>query len=69
MSKLNPEAQALVRAGRHAFRPSNADRERALRALRAKLGDSVVFGGSVAPSSPTDDPGEYPGSLDRTGTA
>lgn len=42
MSNLSPEARALVHAARDALRPSAADRERVLRALRASLGEVVV---------------------------
>ncbi len=48
MSGLTPEGEELVRAGRAAFRPSDADRERVFQALLPKLG-----GG---PTSPTDAP-------------
>jgi len=38
MVDLTPEAQSLVRAGRDALRPGEADRERVLQALLPKLG-------------------------------
>ena len=38
MSRLTPEAEKLVRAGRAALRPSNADRGRVFQALLAQLG-------------------------------
>jgi hypothetical protein len=41
---LSPEAQALVRSGRHAYRPSEEDRERVLVALRGRLRDPVALG-------------------------
>lgn len=44
MAHLSPEATALIRAGRGAFRPTPEDRDRALLALRAKLGDGVFDG-------------------------
>jgi hypothetical protein len=50
MPDLSPEAQALVRSGRHAYRPNEADRERVLDALRGQLGDAVVLG-AAAPRS------------------
>jgi len=42
MSKLSCEAQALVHAVRGVLRPSDADRERVLYALRASLGERLV---------------------------
>jgi hypothetical protein len=50
MSDLSPEAEDLVRAGKRAGRPSDADRERVLDALRARLGDAVVLGHGGGPS-------------------
>lgn len=41
VSTLSPEGEALVRAGRAAFRPGAADRERVLEALRARLGSAA----------------------------
>jgi len=38
MSELSPQGQALLRATRAALRPQNADRERVLAGLRARLG-------------------------------
>lgn len=38
MSHLNPKAEELVRAGRAAFRPTDADRERVFQALQPRLG-------------------------------
>lgn len=37
MSELSPNAQALIRSGRAALQPTDADRERVLAALRARL--------------------------------
>ncbi len=51
MPDLSPEAQALVRSGRQAYRPSEADRDRVLEALRGRLGDAVALG-AAAPRSP-----------------
>ncbi|MGC4090005.1 MAG: hypothetical protein QM756_19375 [Polyangiaceae bacterium] len=42
MSELSSKAEALVRAGRTALRPSTADRERISAALRARLGDAAL---------------------------
>jgi hypothetical protein len=42
MSTLSPKGRDLVRAGRRAFQPTDADRERLLGALRAHLGDSAL---------------------------
>jgi hypothetical protein len=43
MSDLSSDGKALVEAGRQADRPSDADRERVLAALRARLGDAAVL--------------------------
>jgi len=48
MSDLSSGGKALVQAGRNADRPSDADRERVLAALRARLGDAAVLGAGVA---------------------
>src|SRR4051812_25991551 len=48
MSDLTSGGKALVRAGRDADRPSAADRERVLAALRARLGDAAVLATGVA---------------------
>jgi len=42
MSELKPELASLVRAGREAFRPQQADRDRVLQSLRLALGDGAV---------------------------
>jgi hypothetical protein len=42
MSTLSPKGRDLVLAGRRAFQPTDADRERLLGALRAQLGDSAL---------------------------
>jgi len=42
MSSLSPKGQALVRAGRRAYQPSDADRARLLDQLRAQLGDAAL---------------------------
>jgi type IV secretory pathway VirB10-like protein len=42
MSTLSPKGRDLVRAGRRAFQPTDADRDRLLGALRAQLGDSAL---------------------------
>ena len=44
MTNLSPSAQALVRAGARAARPSAADRARLSEALRDRLGDAAVLG-------------------------
>lgn len=51
MPDLSPEAQALVRTGRRAYRPSEADRERVLEALRGRFGDAVALGAAAPRSS------------------
>jgi len=48
LSDLNSDGKALVRAGRQADRPSSADRERVLAALRARLGDAAVLSTGLA---------------------
>jgi len=50
MSDLSSDGKALVQAGRQADRPSEADRERVLTALRARLGDAAVLATGLAPS-------------------
>jgi hypothetical protein len=52
MSDLSSVGKALVEAGRQADRPSDADRERVLAALRARLGDAVVLGTALEHSPP-----------------
>lgn len=42
MSTLSPKGRDLVNAGRRAFQPTDADRERLLGALRSHLGDSAL---------------------------
>ena len=42
MSTLSPKGRDLVRAGRRAFQPTDADRERLLGALRSQLGDTAL---------------------------
>jgi hypothetical protein len=42
MSDLSPDAAALIRAGRCAFRPGLSDRERVFRSLCEVLGYSAV---------------------------
>ncbi len=42
MTTLSPKGEALVRAGRRAYRPTEADRERLLGQLRAQLGDAAL---------------------------
>jgi len=42
MSTLSPKGRDLVRAGRRAFQPTDADRDRLLGSLRSQLGDSAL---------------------------
>lgn len=42
MSTLSSKGEALVRAGRRAYLPTDADRERLLGQLRAQLGDAAL---------------------------
>jgi len=53
MSKLSPELQKLVSAGRHVDSPTDADSARVLCALRARLGEAAIGGADWAgpPSS------------------
>jgi hypothetical protein len=60
MSDLSEGGKALVKAGRQADRPSDADRERVLVALRERLGDAALLAASTVqapaprtPSQPT----------------
>jgi hypothetical protein len=48
---LTSEAEELVRAGREALRPSDADRERVLSALLPRLGGSLGAEGTNTPST------------------
>ena len=50
MSRLSSEAEQLVRAGREALRPSDADRERVFQALLPRLGPGAGTEGINAPS-------------------
>lgn len=52
MPDLTSGGKALVRAGRDADRPSAADRERVLAALRERLGDAAVLATGVAHAPP-----------------
>ncbi len=53
MTELGPEGRALIEAGRGAFRPTVADRERNLQALRARIADTsgVAHGNPRPPSA------------------
>jgi hypothetical protein len=42
MTNLNSRGCDLVRAGRHALQPTDADRTRLLGALRSRLGDAAL---------------------------
>ena len=42
MAPMSPKGEALVRAGRRAYQPTGADRERLLGALRAQLGKAAL---------------------------
>jgi len=42
MSTLSPKGRDLISAGRRAFQPTDADRDRLLGALRAQLGDAAL---------------------------
>ncbi len=46
MSELSPDAVALIRAGRSAFRPDASDRERVLVALSGALGPGAALDGA-----------------------
>lgn len=46
MSKLHPDASALMRAGRTAFRPNASDRERVLQSLGGVLGPGIAHDGA-----------------------
>lgn len=51
MSRLTGEAEKLVRAGRAALKPSDADRERVFKALLPQLGGNVGAEGIEGPST------------------
>ncbi len=50
MTRMTPNAEELVKAGRDAFRPSEADRERVLQALLPRLGGALGAASTQAPS-------------------
>jgi hypothetical protein len=50
---LSSHAQSLLREGRAALAPSDADRLRNLEGLRAKLGDAAVLGDAGASAAPS----------------
>ena len=53
MSRLTPKAEKLVRAGRAALRPSDADRARIFQALLPQVGvDPGIDGGNAPPTPP-----------------
>jgi hypothetical protein len=52
MSRLSPKAEKLVRAGRAALRPSDADRARIFQALLPQLGGNPGIDGGNAPPTP-----------------
>jgi hypothetical protein len=49
MAELKPDLDALMRAGRTAFRSQEADRERVRQSLAHALGESSLLGGSPPP--------------------
>ena len=51
MTELTPKADELVKAGREALRPSDADRARVFQALLPQLGGGLGAGGLNAPST------------------
>ena len=51
MSRLTGEAERLVRAGRAALKPTNADRDRVLEALLPQLGGNMGAAGIEGPST------------------
>jgi hypothetical protein len=52
MSDLSSDGKALVQAGRQADRPSDADRERVLAALQARLGDAALLAAGLLDAPP-----------------
>jgi len=52
MSDLSSDGKALVEAGRRADRPSVADRERVLVALRSRLGDAALLAAGLSEAPP-----------------
>jgi hypothetical protein len=52
MSDLSSDGKALVEAGRRADRPSDADRERVLAALRERLGDAALLATGLEQAAP-----------------
>ena len=51
MTRLTPKADELVKAGREALRPSEADRARVFQALLPRLGDGLGAGALNTPST------------------
>jgi hypothetical protein len=60
MADLRPEARALVRAGKTAFRPHAADRERVLQSLTRTLGESATLGAVHRTEPPAGAAGPFP---------
>ncbi len=56
MSDLSEGGKALVQAGKQADRPSDADRERVLVALRARLGEAALLATSAVQAPPATSP-------------
>jgi hypothetical protein len=52
LTRLTPEAEELVQAGREAFRPNTADRERVFQALLPSVGSGLAPGGTTPSTAP-----------------
>ena len=52
MADLRPDARALIRAGKTAFRPQAGDQERVLQSLTQRLGESATLGAARRPELP-----------------
>jgi hypothetical protein len=60
MGALRPEARALIRTGKTAFRPEAGDRERVLQSLTRTLGESATAGAVRRTEPPAAGPAAFP---------
>jgi hypothetical protein len=69
LTNLTPKAEELVKAGREALRPSEADRKRVFHALLPQLGGGLGAGGVNAPSTAPAAPAAASGVAVKVATA
>ena len=60
MADLRPDARALIRAGKTAFRPQVEDRERVLQSLTRTLGEGATLGAARRTEPPPGAAGPFP---------